>query len=238
MAGKFKRVPLAGLPGRKKRTYARQTSARMKVVGAQRGYLRTGGYYGRFSKKGGEMKFLDTTAVVNPVVAAGAVSTNLNVVAQGVGESQRIGRKITIRQIQGRMLVQCAASNAATAANDTLRVLLVQDRQANGATFAVTDVLQTASFQAWRNLQNSNRFKVLLDKTITVNSYGGVVAATFESGRSTNFFIKCNIPIEYDSTAATGAIATQRSNSLALVYLAEQSNVILTYNVRIRYTDE
>lgn len=29
--------------------------------------------------------------------------------------------------------------------------------------------------------------------------------------------MKCNIPIEYDNTATTGAITTQRSNSIAVL---------------------
>jgi len=65
-----------------------------------RGYARSNSAYsGRFQYGGQrpEMKFLDTEyAAYNIAGNAGSVSTLLTI-PQGVGQSERIGRKITVR---------------------------------------------------------------------------------------------------------------------------------------------
>jgi len=70
-----------------------------------------------------------------------------------------------------------------------------------------------------------------------MNTTGGVAAATLEAGKTYNQYIKCNFPIEYDASAATGAITTQRSNSVAVLMISQGGFCTFQYNTRIRYSD-
>ena len=69
------------------------------------GYTRSSGFYGRFAKPNGEMKFHDVD-LDDAVIAAGANATaSINLIAQGVTESTRVGRKCTITAINWRYRV-------------------------------------------------------------------------------------------------------------------------------------
>jgi len=219
----------------------------MRVVGKNRGYLRTGGYYGRFTgrrnRKGNELKFFDTILGTTTVANTGNVATNLCVVPQDATESGRIGRKITIKSISIRGQFDLPSTGTVANTSDAARFMLVQDRQANGAAFAVLDVLSTAGMNSHRDLENESRFRILKDFQMDLNAGGGGMnpAATPVSTtvtRQWKFYVKCNIPIEYDSTATTGAIGTQRSNSIAPLFISDIGVCTTTYVARIRYTDE
>lgn len=54
----------------------------------------------------------------------------------------------------------------------TVRVILFVDEQANGAVPLATDLLQTVTATAHLNPNNRERFKVLMDKEICLDSYG------------------------------------------------------------------
>lgn len=207
-----------------------------------KGYTRTAGYYGRFRGRrtgggfGGELKFLDTGSSTL-FTTAGAVNPNFVVIPQGVGESERIGRKVTIKSIYLKGVIVHNPVTVNSAAN-TCRIMIIQDKQANGAVFAVTDVLETASYLAHRKLENINRFKILKDTTFSINSNSSDGSAPGEAQRPFTYYTRCNIPIEYDTTASTGAIATQRSNSIALLMIADTGTVTtFSYNCRVRYSD-
>jgi len=211
---------------------------------ALRGYARTGSAYTAKYRYGtsptGEVKFLDTaTAFLFDTTGEVPATGQLNLVPQGVEESQRVGRKITIKSINIRWIV---SSGAGTSGSDSLRLLLVQDTQANGAaaTYSgVGGVLESDSVTAFRNLENSNRFIIHKDWFINMNPTAGIVGAFNQTNKVITFNKKCNIPIEFDSSASTGAIGTIRSNNLFL--LARSAAVDDGYQcagvVRIRYTD-
>jgi len=211
---------------------------------ALRGYARTGSAYTAKYRYGasptGEVKFLDTaTAFLFDTTGEVPATGQLNLVPQGVEESQRVGRKITIKSINIRWVI---SAGAGTTASDTLRLMLVQDTQANGAaaTYSgVGGVLESDTVTAFRNLENSNRFIVLKDWFFSLNPTAGIVGAFNSTQKSITFNKKCNIPIEFDSSASTGAIGTIRSNNL---FLLARGGVVddgyqCTGVVRIRYTD-
>jgi len=219
----------------------RQMAARTAVVGANRGYLRTGGYYGRFrgrrASSGGELKFVDTALASTIATIAGVVNPNLVVVPQNDTESGRIGRRITVKSIWFKGNLEIATSASVTSADDMVRLIVVQDQQANGAAFTVAQVLEGSTYNSFKNLENERRFRILSDQTFAVNAMSSFAAATCERNIKWHKYIKCNIPIDYDATAATGAIATQRSNSIAVLMISQQQVTNVTYNCRIRYSD-
>jgi len=203
------------------------------------GYTRTGGAYAR--AKNNEVKYKDTS------VGAATISTTLvrwadsiNIVAQGDGQNERIGHKICLKKAMFRLRVNLLNQASATPSGATLRILIVLDKQCNGAVAAVADIITDADVYGFNNLDNTDRFVILKDKWVTVNPM--TFASTGPTNALNEKFVKINIPlnipINYNATASTGALATQRSNNI-LVCAASTSvnNVSLTGTYRIRYTD-
>lgn len=240
-------------PFKRPRTVARKTVRRGGVkieamdgviTGPARGFVQTSGFYGRYGRRksccgDGELKFLDTAQSTTVPAAAGSVYTNLVVIPQGDTESMRNGRKVMLKSvsIRGRIYIQPQANSANT--SDIIRILLVQDKQANGVAFTPPMVLAgTPDYLAYRNLANTSRFNILFDKSISLNSLGGVATDSFESVKTFTINRKLKIPMEYDASATTGAIGTQRSNSLAVMAIAENGALSnIQYQARVRYSD-
>lgn len=192
-----------------------------------------------------ELKFLDnavsfTVDATNEIPATG----QLCAIAQGDGQSNRDGRKVIIKSIlvTGRAQLNPAAATTGTALS---YVWLVQDTQANGAVATVADdntgIFTTAGANASlavRCLANSDRFKILKKWIIEQNSTAGVSAAYNVVNTPINYYMKCHIPVEYDASAATGAIGTIRSNNVFLVSGTSgpsDDQVDITATVRLRF---
>ncbi len=233
-------------PGQIKRLktkYARRQRARAQQAPWLAGRDRVGGYYGRYAGDKAEHKFHDLD-IDDSTIAAGATvaQASCNLIAQGVTESTRVGRKCTVRAIGWRFFLTLKTTAVAADTSDTVRILLYMDKQCNGATIATTDLLESADIQSFNNLANKGRFRVLMDRTYAISSQAG-------SGRGTTdtlsygevmiqdtFFKKCNIPIEFDST--TGAITEIRSNNIGVLTLAASGNVAFNSKMRLRYSDK
>lgn len=229
---------------RKMNVVAAAGVARGKILASQRGYVRTGGFYGRFSRgrrtsfsAQAELKFLDTTLAPTNVPQAGVVHPTVVAVPQDATESGRNGRKIVIKSLWFKGQMQLTSQAATGNTDDTIRIIVVQDKQANGAAFTVGQVLTTADYRSFRNLENERRFRILSDTTSVINQNGGLAAASFEQARKFEKYIKCNIPMEYDATAASGVVGTMRSNNIAVIAIGEAGLAGFTYICRVRYSD-
>ncbi len=207
----------------------------------------SGTFRGRFAGQihaGREYKFHDTLISNTLFTQAGAVLTNgsLNEIPQGVEESQRIGRKVVVKSLQMKAKIFLAnASNGAT--SQLYRVIIFQDKQANGAAAVVLDILEQASTLSFRNLANSSRFKIWYDETKHINSTAaagnGTTNVFSENFRYLQLHIPMNVPLEFDNTAATGAIATIRSNNLGLLVMMQEAaeDVFIQTTIRLRFSD-
>jgi len=195
----------------------------------------------------GTLRPTAATDAVTPAVAVAATGTLLQVV-QGDQTYQRNGRKITIRKISCRLKVLLAGDISAATTRDIYRLILVLDTQCNGAAPAVTDVIsypgQTLSTESFNNLENSERFRVLFDVYRAINATAGGIGANAADKNSGDVIhlikynnSRLNIPVEYSTTATTGALATIKSNNLFLLTISESGLIDLAGNVRIRYTD-
>ncbi len=205
---------------------------------------RTSGFYGRYSTREGELKFHDVEIDDALIAVGGTIQAGGSVIniAQGVTESQRIGRKCTIRSIHWRYLISMTEIDAAaTPANgDTVRVILYLDKQCNGTTAVTTSILETNTFHSFRNLANSGRYQILLDQTNrlsyqTLASDGAGVVSSANYAREFQFNKKCNIPIEYDST--TGALTEIRSNNIGVLLMGANNTAAFTSSMRLRFSD-
>lgn len=233
----------AGVAAAKRRKY----KARKALPRGGAGYLRVGGYYGRFSGTRAELKFHDLD-IDDAVIAQNGNITEDSclTIAEGNGESDRIGRKLTVKTIQWKFTVGMLgiASTANPSSSEVVRVILYLDKQTNGATAAVADILESDDFQAFRNLANSGRFNILMDKTYTVKLFaaaGDGGAANDWSGetKAFTFFKSCSIPIEYDNSATTGVITSMRSNNIGVLLVSRDGGLaIFQSKMRIRYSDQ
>ena len=170
----------------------------------------------------GELKFLDTTVDDAIIAAGGVVTPTINVMVQGIAESERIGRKCTIRSImwRGSLTLPEAETQGAPGAAERFRLILYQDKQANGATAAGTDILEAVTVDDYRNLVNVGRFNLLCDQHIVLNylttSHFAVNSfSNAEVHTNFSFFKKCNIPLEF--SGVNGTIDEIRSNNLGLL---------------------
>lgn len=232
----------------RKRKYS--TSAQILAVARPRtnykrrrftpGRDRSSGFYGRFSGKSTELKFFDTTITDAEVSNGGTIFPSWNLIPQGVTESQRVGRKCTIRRIGFRYTTGLPAiTNAQNSVEgETVRVIVFLDRQANGTAATVTDILETAQYNSFNNLANSSRFRIMYDKRHDMNYFntqtsgGQDIDGTNISG---SFFANVNLPIEFSST--TGVIGEIRSNNIGLLLISDSQQGYLEGRVRVRFSD-
>ncbi len=235
---------------KRKRIYGPSKAVTLAVVKARPGKRRkqftpgkdrVGGFYGRYSN-GGELKFHDVDLDDAVVASGGTVVASINLIAQGVTESTRVGRKCTIKSINWKYRFtlgeQDAVATPATA--DTLRIIMFIDKQANGATAAVTDLLESADVHSFRNLANSGRFVFLLDKVIPLNwrtlaSDNAAVVSSAGVFYEQSFYKKCNLPVEFSAT--TGAITEIRSNNIGVLLLSFGGTPGFVSKIRLRFSD-
>ncbi len=186
-----------------------------------------------------ELKFFDLDLDDATIATGGTITDSINKIAQGTTEITRIGRKCTIKGINWRYVITLAGSTASGDTTDVVRVILYLDKQCNGATAAVSDILESGDFQSFNNLANKSRFRILSDKNYTLKARsGGGDGTTEDYGEDIvvdSFYKKCNIPVEFDSTA--GAITEIRSNNLGVLLISQTGKTGFGSKIRLRYSD-
>jgi len=136
-------------------------------------------------------------------------------------------------------------SSAAAVTCAYVRMFLVQDTQANGALGTMTGAQGAllawngvaANIHAFRDLDNVERYKVLKEWHHVMLPF---VAGTNSYAKSQFICNKSvNIPVEYDASTASGAIASIRSNNLLLMAGTDVASGVLELDgyVRVRYID-
>ncbi len=213
---------------------------RKKAFRTLRGRARIGGFYGRYTKPRGELKFHDLDIDDTTDMSSGTILDSVNHIPQGTTEVQRDGRKCTIKAIEWRYNINNQENDAGGTPNNgsTVRVILYKDKQCNGATAAVTDILETADYQSFYNLANEARFDILMDKTHTINysgmaSDGAAVVSQAKQVLNGEFALSCNIPLEFSST--TGAITELRSNNVGVLLITQDIFPDFSSKMRVRF---
>ena len=209
---------------------------------ATAGFQRTAGFYGRFRQGGDELKFHDLDIDDANIATGGTIAqSSVNLIAQGVTEVQRVGRKCVMRSINWRFTIQKDSVANGTTASDTVRVILYHDKQTNGAAAVSTDILESADYQSFNNLANKSRFRTLMDRTYAMNaSAGSGRGATdtvdyAETRLDETFYKTVNIPLEFD--AATGALTEIRSNNVGVLLLSADGRCSFASKMRVRFSD-
>ena len=181
----------------------------------------------------GELKD-KTTQFTNRITAGSTTATvasTLMTMAQGTAATERVGRRIIMKSLWVRWVFSMAATSAGTSG---VRILIVYDKQTNGAAAATTDVVDTDVIQSFKNLGNERRFVTLMDEHIKCLGTQGPQSVFGQK------FIKLNLPAEFNS-GTTGAISDVQTGSL-LMYVWQNGNIITagplsTIITRVRFAD-
>lgn len=192
-----------------------------------------------------EDKFLDISIDDAVIAQTGSVQSNILLIPEGNGPSERIGRKLVVTRIQARWAITLPATTVAASTSDVVRLMLVLDKQTNGANpnpGGVTGILQADDYNRYRQLTNTGRFVVLMDKFFEMNAQSGGTSAAgvHQFGEVVvqgSYFKKAALPIEYDSSFTTGVIGTIRSNMLHWITWSKSGLCVLLLKSRIRYAD-
>lgn len=120
----------------------------------------------------------------------------------------------------------------ATTPRTSVRIMLVIDKQTNGAIYANTDLLEDVTVNdnivSPRNLDNKHRFQILYDRTHMLSLSTPTVVV--------KKYIKKDLLLRYD--ASTPSIADLTQSSLSLVQFGNDVNepTIQSF-LRVRFVD-
>lgn len=217
---------------------------------------RTGGYVGL------EKKFFDSERSIAIPVSTDASGCEadpttllcLNCPAQGDGESERDGRQISMSSIQVKGMVSIAAQSDQTAGDviPDVMIALVLDKQTNGSQLNSEDVYEnpsgfsTLASQPFRNLENSQRFRVLKTVHVTSTELAGAIQPVYDGtnieqqGANVPFSMYVNLKgmkVNFISGQTSSTISAIADNSIHVIAYASNvsASPTLLYNARLRF---
>lgn len=161
-------------------------------------------------------------------------------VPQGTAANNRVGRKILIDKINLRCIVNWPGQTDLAKMTGIVRLMLVWDKQPNGAVPTVGTHLTANGVTDYNNLLYADRFTVLMDERIEFNQSNAVLTGPTYSSASQEYFreyyIDCHIPIHYSST--TGALTELISGNIFLYSVCDTNvTAVVDADARIRFHD-
>lgn len=191
---------------------------------------RTGGLLGMAAGTGTEKKYVDTQIASGIIgtLATPAVPLLVNGVAQGTDANTRIGRKVSWDSILVRLRL---VPNTTTPTNDSYRIMLVVDKQANAQAATAAQITETTAFTSPNNMGNRARFVTLWDKkgVVTTGGDNGVVLE--------ELYLRKKFQTIFNGTDATIGSITSGALYLLLFGAVSLAPSAQGY-VRLRFTDD
>ena len=124
-----------------------------------------------------------------------------------------------------------------------MRLVVILDKQCNGAVPVTTDVFSAGgspnTVDQMRNLDQTHRFKTLYDKTFVIRQDPS--GAAEQAAVSIPFYkvLKLRLPIQYDAT--TGGIADLVTNNIVFYWTCDHTEATtgmnLIMNTRLKFWD-
>lgn len=185
-----------------------------------------------------ELKFLDVN-VANGLVQGNATANALQLLngcAQGTDANQHIGRQTTMKSLYWMWQVSLAATTTGSA---SARLVIVYDKEAEGApptvaTGAQTDMFNQDSIEAQMNLNNRDRFIVLVDEIVECIGTAGPQSYMRKGYR------KISLPVVFNAGAGATVAAINTGSVYAVVWNSGGLAVAAapgTLQTRIRFED-
>lgn len=181
--------------------------------------------------------YFDTAFATYNCDTTGSIAL-LNPVPQGVTTTSRTGKKIQMKSLQCRGILQ----NGTTTGISQAAFMIVYDRRPAGALPAITDILNSVSPNSFLNDTNSSRFKIL--KRVDETMIGNASTLTTDSvALEIDFFMK--FPKKYSVVSykalGTGAIADIDEGAIYILTMggnvAGTAASALNCGFRLRYYD-
>lgn len=237
------------------KSFSRKRTASKGRKGHSKKRFKQGVPAARLRSNAAERNAVDVTGTAVTYNSTGTF-TLLNGTVPGDNLQNRKGRKIAMQSVNVRGLIRF--NQAGTAPNfDYLRMMIVYDRQTNGAAPVIGDIIQsldrtgaTASSSLDQlNLSNSDRFKIIaeevhgiVDESVAAGG-GSSGPPQFQSEKPITFkrFIKLGgLETRYNAGTA-GTVADINTGSLYLVTVGlpavADSQWALNFSTRVRFTD-
>lgn len=209
-----------------------------------------------------EVKQVDNAQTFASFTSATPGFALLNAVNVGSNIYQRTGVKIALRSIHIRGIITPSRQNGTAVTEQLGRIIVVYDKQPNGAGPAMGDVLQTLSnagaatttSYSMPNLLNRERFTILRDKKVFLSPLGingatpaSTTAISLEANTGQNpllvdMFIKLTGLETSYNTNTSGAIGDINTGSLIIGTISDNdaqlnSAWIFRYVSRLRFID-
>lgn len=193
-----------------------------------------------------ELKYIDqsyaTAAISNSIAGAFAnplTEGALNSIALGDGESDRDGRKVLLKSIHIRGAMY-RLTETSIGSDLVARLIVFLDTQTNGAEAAPELLINTGAVHpeyAYRNMQQTKRFKVLKDGifVLSQNAAAGGNTTVVSGPGATLFDWNFNVHIPVIYSGATEVIASIVDNSIQVYCMASGNDCTLRYESRIRF---
>lgn len=176
-----------------------------------------------------EDKYKTTDAGYTNIPSSGATFGDCLLITQGITDSTRIGSNIRIKTFTLKGFFTDTVPNV-------VRIILLWDRQCNGATPGVTDILNTATVNSQYNSdyvvgQGGSRFEVITDRRFVIQpTVSGAIDYQLY-----NYTWKGDKVVHYDGTA--GTIADLVSNNLVFLYIDNNTTCDFFGNIKVKYVD-
>ncbi len=209
----------------KKRTYFDTARDTMSVAGKALTVA-----YGIKRLMNVEFKFIDKTDTNVTMDDGSGTHINVTNLAQGDTDITRDGNSIKVTSWLFRANITMNPMAVLTFAT----VLLVQDKQSNGAVYSVSKLLKSVasglSTISPLNIDNKFRFRVIKRWEVAMSASG-------KTDYILKFVKKMNMHIRYGSN--NGDITDLQSNALSIVIISNEAlnAPTITYYNRIRYVD-
>ncbi len=166
---------------------------------------------------------------INVNITNGATTFDLTNVAQGVNAAQRLGNKVTWKNLEIDLAIQLVDAGQKA----LVRVLLIKDKQPQGNPVNPVDIFDdntivnvlTSRFNR-NNVGGINRFIIMMDKLIQLDRTAGPRARIMKIRR------KLNLQTRY--SAAGGTIGEVLTNGLTLMLIGTEAANLPTVNIGSR----
>ncbi len=181
-------------------------------------------------QSGKEIKLHDFASAALTYINTGVVEY-VTGIAQGDTSLTREGLKMALHSIHFKFQTITNTANPA----GTYRIILFLDRVQLGSLPAVADVLETASYRAWKEHDELGRFRILMDKTFVKNE----VVANDVQHKFKKYYKRFKKPVIVEYRGTTNGIASAGKNNLFILVIGSDTAnaAVLNAYARLRFTD-
>lgn len=186
-----------------------------------------------------EDKYLQDDQMIVTAISNNATTLLQNGLSVGADVQQRVGQKIRMTSIEGNFVIATAgASIAGTTSTHQCRIMLIYDKQPNGAGITLNQlfVLSGAgnTFLSPLNPAGKPRYEVLIDRHYNMPINGG--AANVSENRIIRLYKKLNKSTKYN-TGNTGLIGDINTGSLYWLLCSDTGDLVYVFSGILRFED-